>query len=169
MPAHRKFELTEGQCGHIVGLRDACYTYREIGDMMGISYSCARKTVLRFQKHNTYSSLPRSGRPPVISDRMRRLIIRYLRRYRFEDYRTIAGHIDGVTERHVRLVAQQEDYHRCVAHAKPYIKPEHATKRLKWAAENEQRDWDSVMWTDETILETGKQIGWQRVTRKPHE
>ena len=44
-----------------------------------------------------------------------------------------------------------------------------AKKRLKWADENENRDWDEVLWSDEALFETGERLGRKLVLRRAGE
>jgi transposase len=169
MPAPRGPELSEADRGRIIGLHEAGCSYRKIGALMGIDHSTARKTVLRYKNFHTYSSLPRSGRPRKLTDQVQCHIIRALHRYRRSEYRTIAAYLGTVTERQVRKVAEDAGYRRYVACPKPHIKPDQATQQLEWAQQNLGRDWDSVVWTDESSIKTGEVVGRQRVTRLPGE
>src|SRR5438309_916213 len=42
-------------------------------------------------------------------------------------------------------------------------------KRIKWAKDNKECDWDSTMWTNECSISTTKPPGWLMVTWKPGE
>ncbi|KAF8593761.1 hypothetical protein BDV93DRAFT_393360, partial [Ceratobasidium sp. AG-I] len=72
-------ELSEATRGAIIALRGEGYSYRDIADKQDVSFGGVRNTILRAQKYHTTSSLPRSGRPRVISDRMCRRILLELR------------------------------------------------------------------------------------------
>ncbi|EUC54790.1 transposable element tc3 transposase, putative [Rhizoctonia solani AG-3 Rhs1AP] len=85
------------------------------------------------------------------------------------DFRTISERVYNVTARQVESVAHKHGYHRCVARRKPFISEATIPKRIAWAEENERRDWQGVMWTDESKLETGQRPGQKRVTRRPGE
>ena len=94
----------------------------------------------RDKNHHTRKSLPRSGRPPAISDRTRRTVLRDLRTHRFQPYKQIAAGIHGVNERQVRDIAHAAGYHRRVARRKPFLSARAVKKRLEWAKENEDRE-----------------------------
>jgi hypothetical protein len=42
-------------------------------------------------------------------------------------------------------------------------------KRITWAKENQSRNWDTIIWTDESTIELGERPGRQHVTRLPGE
>ncbi|CCO35264.1 hypothetical protein BN14_09380 [Rhizoctonia solani AG-1 IB] len=156
----RKYsELTKTQRGMILGLRKAGKTYSAIAEEMkgicDISPSTAYRTCQRFKKHGTTKSLSGRGQRPVLSERMKRLIIRHVRVDRYSPYSVIANKLGGVSAAQIRAVASAAGYHRRVAVRKPFISKPTRQKRIKWAEENKERDWDEAMWTDEMQMETG--------------
>jgi hypothetical protein len=61
------------------------------------------------------------------------------------------------------------DFNSRIAAKKPFLKPEHIEKRLKWAKEYREWksiDWKSVIWTDEASVEIGKSSRQIRVWRR---
>jgi transposase len=164
-----KKELSEATRGRILALRDEGHSYRRIAKKICVSTTAVYTTVNRARKYGTTTSLPRSGRPRKISTRTRHIIIRMLRIFRFEPYKSIAKRIGTVTERQVRQVAASESYHRRVALRKPFLNRRMAIKRLEWARVNRFRNWEGTMWTDEVICKTGELSSRPRVTRKPGE
>lgn len=169
MACGHKKELSEGLRGYILALWDEGYTYRQIASRVGVSTTAAYTTVSRAKKYRTLSSLPRCGRPPKFSGRLRRLILRTLRAHRFEPYSYIAKRVGTVTARQVRWVAYKAHYCRCVPRKKPYIDRQTAIKRLEWARVNRFRNWNSIAWCDEVKIETGGRPSRLMVTRQPGE
>ena len=49
--------------------------------------------------------------------------------------------------------------HKCVSRKKPFLKPDHVVKRLRWADDNSDRAWRTVIFTDEASVEMGKKGG----------
>jgi hypothetical protein len=47
-----------------------------------------------------------------------------------------------------------------VARSKPFLKPEHIIKRLRWADDNSERDWKGVIFTDEASVRWGRREGY---------
>ena len=170
MPRRGVPELTPSKRGRILALREEGYTYREIAEKVGgVSASCCYKTVKRDENHHTRETLPRPGRPPAITPRQQRHVVRSLCQNRFEPYKKISEHVGTVTARQVRDIAHKAGYRRCVARRKPFLTKQAVFKRVAWAKENKGRDWRTVIWTDEAHIETGERPGHRRVTRKPGE
>lgn len=162
-------EFTPSKRGRIIQLKELGWTYDEIHDELGVSKSGAWKTVQRDKKHNTRKSLPRSGRPAVISRRTRRLILREITKDRFTPWTKIAEHLGTVTARQVEKVAHENGYHRRIARRKPFLTAATVKKRLEWVRKNMGTDWNKVVWTDEVKIELGEMPGHRRVTRRPGE
>ena len=162
-------ELSPSKRAAIVALHDQGLSYQAIANKYGIAKSTAHYTYQRYQEHGTYKSLPRSGRPPIVTDRTRRHVLRDIKNNRTAPYADIAKSIEGVTARQVRDIATAAGYHRRVARRKPYLTPAQIEKRMAWAEANRERDWGKVIFTDETRLEIGERPGRRYVTRKPGE
>ena len=170
MPHKGVHEFTPSKRGRILALKDEGYTYRAIADQVGgCTASAAHKTVKRDENYHTRKSLPRSGRPPAITDRTRRVALRELRNNRFANFGIIADHIGSLTKRQVKDIAHAAGYNRRVARRKPFLSKAAVTKRKQWALDNKEKDWKYVIWTDETKIETGERPGRKRVTRRPGE
>jgi transposase len=156
--------------GQIIALYGQGLTYTQIAKQLGFSVSGVWKFVQHYKKHRSYKSLPRSGRPVAISPRTERLIIRTLRKHRFDSYKTVAELVgEGVTWTQVRSVAYRNGYYRRSARRKPYMGKPTASKRLVWAGDNTKRDWSGTMWSDESTIETGAHPGRKKVTRRKGE
>lgn len=163
-------ELTPSKRGRILALRDEGYSYRQIATRVGkVSPSACWNTVERENKHHTRNTLPRSGRPFAVTPRDRRIVLRTIRAHRFEPFTSIAERIGTVTTSQVKHIAHEDGYHRRIARRKPHISPLQAKKHLRWADENEDRDWDEVLWSDESTFETGERPGRKVVTRRAGE
>lgn len=62
--------------------------------------------------------------------------------------------------------------HSCHACEKPYLKPNHIERRLKWADDYigyGKEDWHRVIWTDESSVELGKMSSASLVWRRTNE
>jgi transposase len=162
-------EYTPSKRGRILQLHDLNYSYGQIADITGASKTAAYETVKRDENYHTCNSLPRSGRPPAVNERERRHVIQDIRKHRFDPYKAVAERVGGVSERQVRRIANDAGYHRRIAVRKPFLTAAAVKKRIKWAEENESRNWSTIIWTDESTIELGKRPGHQRVTRLPGE
>ena len=56
-------DLSEGVRGQIIALINEGYSQGQVAAKVGVSEGGVQRTVERFRKTQSYSSLPRSGRP----------------------------------------------------------------------------------------------------------
>ena len=171
MPRKRTVKFTPSKRGRVLALRDEKYIYQDIAQKVGdCTASAAWKMVQRELKHHTRHSLPRSGRPPAINDQTQHRIIKALHGKRFMPCSDIANMFKSVTESQVRKTAHAAGYYRRIARHKPFLSHQTVVKRLRWARENDGRDWNGgICWTDETSIERGERPSHARVTRLPGE
>lgn len=162
-------EFTPSKRGRVLQLHELNYSYHEIEKITGVSKTTAQETVKRDENCHTHESRPCSGRPKAVNHRERCHILRQVRQHRFEPYKAIAERVGSVTEHQVRTVANEAGYHRRVAVRKPFLTAAAVKKRTIWATENQSRNWDTVIWTDESTIELGERPGRQHVTRLPGE
>ena len=118
---------------------------------------------------------PRTGRPPGISPRDLRALVRAIisgSDGRRAPYTVIAKELGIVaSESTLRKYLRQAGIRRCIACKKPLVSKANRVKRLKWAREHlhwELEDWLRIIFTDETTYETG-QRGKVWVSRRPGE
>ncbi|KAF5367408.1 hypothetical protein D9758_003630 [Tetrapyrgos nigripes] len=62
-----------------------------------------------------------------------------------------------------------ENYHRSVARTVPFLKPDQRRKRLAWARNHHNQDWEKVIWSDECYVYIGDTKWWVWVTHRPDE
>jgi hypothetical protein len=87
-----------------------------------------------------------------------------------ENFQTVAQSLGGgLSEYRVRRIANEAGFRRCVKEEKPGLTKDQELRRLEWAYDNEGRDWEAIIWSDETTVELGKQPKKERVTRRPDE
>jgi transposase len=138
-----KQELTPWQ-------RSEIQTYRNIGltnECISRLAFCTPSTVATTLNLNTLrtdgKSRPRSGRPPALSRRDRRLILRIIRRNPKLTYATLkveAG-VD-VSKSTLYRMLKDEGITNWLAKKRPLITPEVAAKRLRWAKLRQNWSWD---------------------------
>ena len=119
MTPRGKTELSLEKRGAIIALYNETRSPTKVSQKLGVAKSTVLYTVRRQENHNTAKSLPRSGRPPALNDYTRREILRDIQKDRLTNYQGIADHIEGVTGRQVRDIAEKAGYHRRIARDKP--------------------------------------------------
>lgn len=160
MPCNSCRELTQSERGSILALHAVGYTYRQIAsEFNGISLDTVHTTIKHDQEHHTTKSLPRSGRPSVISPHSKRAVIRALRANRFSPYKAVVDEIGTVTACQVMEITHRNDYNQCIAVRKPFLNAGAFAKWITWAEDNEETNWMDATWTDEAKMETGEHPG----------
>ena len=119
---------------------------REIKEITGMPTPTIRR-VLRSQE-SRHDSNPRSGRPPKLSARDIRRLVRAVTSSqdgRQASYLNLAKELGIVaSEKTIRIALRKAGFRRCVACPKPLVSWINRRKRLKWAREHlhwEMEDW----------------------------
>ena len=87
MPKTSRKELTEAQIGAVLALFHAGLSQRKIHSQLGIPRSTIQYTINRFknQEEGPYLTNSRPGRPPILNEREKRHLIRYVNSNPFEN------------------------------------------------------------------------------------
>ena len=165
--------LTLEQKVRIVDLYELGKTMKEISEIMGIATSTVGYTVKHFKDHGTVNRTKGSGSPRS-----------------FDEYADMVLKIAVVSDREVTLEELQSrlpieastatishelhnlEYSKRMAVKKPFINEKHRKDRLRFAREHKDwtlDQWRKVIWTDESSIEIGKDVGARKAWRKPHE
>ena len=137
--------------------------------------STVSKILSRFKNSGTLSSIPRPGRPPKVSPRDKRRLIRTCIRNRFLsatqilDKATMSG---VVSPSHANHLFRMKGLSARWPRKKPYLCLRHRRARLAWAQAH--KDWNLEQWRncifdDESTFETGRPDGAILVRRRPGE
>ena len=134
----KKRELLVGERWKIVNFHREKHSIRKISELTGIAKSTVSDTIARFKKNNSCSSLPRSGRPPVISASDNR----YLKLCALRDRRQSLDILTENLNKHrkfpvcqtvVRNALLSWSLYGRVAARKPLLSPRNVKKRLAYA------------------------------------
>ncbi|KAH0602699.1 uncharacterized protein H6S33_008349 [Morchella sextelata] len=132
--------------------------------------SFIQRTVLR---DGNEDNLPRSGRPPLLSRRQKKELVKAAknnRRMTKNEFRD--KYAPGISLATVDRVLRQANIKKWLAKHRPLLKPEHVKKWLDWAMQ--RKDWGieefmSVIWSDECAVERSKDPRQIWVFREPDE
>ncbi|PWN49901.1 hypothetical protein IE53DRAFT_396666 [Violaceomyces palustris] len=132
-----------------------------------------KKTVANTQSNfNTRGHCYRTfspGRPTQTTERNNRHILRTIFQHPSDSWKQILGRLEGVSRYRLRKVANEAGIRRCVAIRKPVLTTKHTGKHLEWAKTNKGRNWNMVLFTDESGLEVGSTDRQVRVSRRSGE
>jgi transposase len=159
MPSTRCF--TPFEKGQIYGLhKHAHWPLQRIATALDTTKGAVSKIIHRVESEPQTPT--RKGRPPVITTRKRQRLVNRLstdaqsRRLKLEHL----AQLEGLNHHHktIAKALDKEGYHRRIARRKPWLSQTHKEARLKWAQDHvnwSDRQWQSVLWTDEASFRCG--------------
>lgn len=156
----------------LIGALSVGATPYRIQKQYRVPESSVRYINSRFILHPN-GAAPRTGRPPKLSERDRRKVVRIARRNPTITYRQLAKDA-GVSLSHDTLyrLLKEEGITNWVCKRRPLLTPEVAGKRYAWALEHQNwtyEDWLKVIWSDECSVERGSGKRRQWAFRTPQE
>ncbi|KAG1461961.1 hypothetical protein G6F56_005615 [Rhizopus delemar] len=165
--------LTLEQKVRIVDLYELGKTVKEIFEIMGIATSTVRYIVKHFKDHGTVNQTKSSGRPRSFDEQADRV----LKRAVVSDREVTLEELQSSLPTEVSTATISRELHNLcyskrTAARKPFIKEKHRKDRFRFAREHKDwtlDQWRKVIWTDESSIEIGKDVGARKVWRKSHE
>jgi transposase len=159
-------ELSEGLRGEIIGMCKVKTSFAEIGRILQVNESTARKIWNRYQETGSYVSAPRSGRPPKLTDLELRHIVRHVRHDR-DTRRQPLAEITEVLNINISTKTIQRRFEEIglghyIERKKPYLSNKQKTTRLEFAQKHIHwgiEEWRRVIWTDEMQIQTDANEG----------
>lgn len=169
----RNHELSPFQRGFLVGQAAQGRSYYGIAKAANLHKNTVRNVIQNTSLQQNGESRARSGRPPIVTDRDRRHIIRIARvnpRATYQELKEKTGH--NFSKSTAYRILKEYGLTNWLAKQRPLLTPEVAAIRLAWCLKRRAWDWDEwskVIWSDECSVErgTGKERAW--VFRFPHE
>jgi transposase len=157
----------------IVGALLAGERVSDVAKQYGLQWQTCKAILTRYLQRGTTHNAPRSGRPPKLSDRDKRRLLRLMKKHRRATFTELAKIFSPkVSSRTIRRVLHDHGYSRHTAHHVPYIRPETKTKRLWYSrqlAHLKPEEYDFIIFTDETYIFIGESPGKVYITRSPDE
>ena len=173
---HRGRETSLEKRKIILNLHNQNKSYSEIAKIMKKSKFTVQSVIKRYKDKENVASTCRSGRPPKLSARYRRNIVRLMKENpkltsseifaQFKEYDNIE--IDPST---IRKFLKGMSYASRVARRKPFISKSNQKRRKEFAYDYQNKDlnfWDHVLWSDGSKFNLFKCDGRVRVWRKPN-
>lgn len=174
MPKSR--ELTVFERGMIVGLHKGKHSATDIQKILGIPRATCIDVINKFENEGLTEPLPRSGRPPLLTEREGRTLVRVTKDNRKESLEEIVEEFNSlgltqVSTSTARRVLHKNDFVGRIGKRKPFVSETNRVKRLKWCRERRgwDKQWDTIIWSDESRFLLFENDGQQWVWRRPHE
>jgi len=141
--------------GRVIAYRDSGLTYRGIEEKTAVKQTTSRRLWAEWLElgKSTYT-LP-SGRPFMHEPERRRGILATIETNRLTTFESLASQ-EGCSRSTIRKIAAEDGVQRHIMRHAPPITDCTRVKRLHWVEDNMQRDWRTVLWTDEVPLTIGK-------------
>jgi transposase len=179
--ARKKPHLTPSQRTVIIAKHEASASLAELASEFGRSKSTIHDTIKRFSLHQTTSDLPRSGRPPRLSSRTKKIIYRKARAASKIEYVELAKegvvvNANGTTSKppsrrtlYRVLKGKGLTNYRCKK--RPKLNARHAAKRLQFARQYRQFAWGrrTLKFSDECSIQKGAGANQEWCFRFPWE
>ena len=138
----RNKELSPFQRGILVGQAAQGHSYGRIAKATKLHRNTVRMAVINASLQQNGVSRPRSGRPPLITERDKRHIIRIARvnpRATYPELKEKTGH--NFCRSTIYRILQEYGLTNWLAKERPLLTEEVAAKRLTWCRERRNWDW----------------------------
>ena len=156
-------ELIESEIASILALYRAGISHRRISSQLAIPRSTVLYNIHRFknQPRGPYLTKPRPGRPPILNEREKRHLIRYVNNNPFKNLKSFSipsksGHL--LHRNTTRQYLKANEIYAFKPVRKPYLSEKHKKARLSWARRHRnwsEMDWACVDYGDEATFEIG--------------
>lgn len=169
--------FTQHQRAQIQVLHQEGYSCRQIARRLRCSYSGIAYCLQRQRRVQGFGEAGRSGRPKVSTPREDRSLIRISMADRRKGAATLKQDWQQSTgvacsTRTVRRRLLSNGLKSCIARRKPLVTPVQQQRRRQWAQTHRnwtQRQWNKVLWSDESSFKIFSAPAAQRVRRRTGE
>jgi len=150
-------ELTEFERDEIVGLSKINLSVRKIAEVLLIAKSTVQDVINKYRRRGLITAAPRSGRPPILTPRNTRTLIKMVKKDRQTSLEELTEDFNktlqiSVCSKTVKRKLHEEGYYGRVGKKKPLVSEINRKKRLFWCYErrNWVEEWEKVIFSDES-------------------
>ncbi len=181
MTTQRK-ELSEFQCGEIIGTwkcREFCekLSERKISEILGYPKSTVHEVIAAYRDHGIEKPSPRSGRPPILTERDGRHLMQILNKNCKTNLNELYENFVSSTSVNVSKFTLRRYLHKLKVYGrigakKPFVNAANRMKRLSWAKKRKNwiDEWEKIIWSDESRFVVfggdGKRYVWRTIYEK---
>jgi transposase len=169
-------ELTEFERGEIIGLWKGGHSERNIGEILDRPKTTIHDIITNYKNSQQITAAPRPGRPPKLTERNIRQLVRIVKEDRQQSLDEITKKFNeslsiSVCPSTIKHVLHYEGYFGRAGKRKPLVSEANRKKRLEWCRErrNWDTEWNSVIWSDESRFLLFQNDAHHWVWRRPHE
>ena len=165
--------LPESKKLEIVELRAQKMTISEISKKIRRNFGTVRSFLQRYKKRKSIQNRKPTGRPPKITEKTKRQIVRHVKNNRRDTIQQIRNDLRlvDVSREAVNKIVLQSGLKSCKPSKKPLLSKKQRNDRLKWArkyAEKDEEFFEKWIFSDETSFVIGSSTG-QKVRRQSNE
>lgn len=173
----KRKELDDETRGQIIGLSKANMSERKINKILGIPKSTIHDTLVRFEKTNTTSCVPRPGRSLLIDKKKEVILKKIIKKKPRITLAEIQQNFQNktsiqVSQKTIRNSLHNLGFSSCIPARKPLLNDLQKENRLNWCLERQSwsiRKWQNIIWSDESRFAVFNNDGPTRVWRLPRE
>jgi len=172
----KRKELSVFERGMIIGLHKGKHGASDISKILNIPRTTCQHVITKFCEEGLTDVTSRSGRPPLLTERSERTLIRQVKENRKVSIEEITENFNQLSLTQIststsRCILHKHDYFGWIGKRKPFVSEVNRQKRLKWCQERKfwNEEWDNIIWSDESRFLLFENDGQQWVWRKPQE
>jgi transposase len=172
----KRSQLSDFERGEIIGLWKGGHSERNIESILQHPKSTIHDIITSYKNKNQITAIPQPGRPPKLTERDVRHLIKIVKEDRQQSLNEITEKfkdlsINPVCQNTVRSVLHSEGFFGRAGKRKPLVSEVNRKKRLEWCRErrNWDSEWDSIIWSDESHFLLFQNDAHHWVWRRPHE
>jgi len=149
----------------------------KIAKKLNLSWSSVKTVITHYEKTQSYAPCRKSGRPRKTTIRNDRKIVNLALENRRVTLKNLGklvreDHKIELCDKSIRKRLHEANLYGRAARKKPLLVKRHRDARLQWCRDKRswtQRDWEKVLWSDESKFCLVGSVGCQRVWRRPGE
>lgn len=165
---HTRTQMTDFEKGRVLAYAKTLNAAK-IAKELGRDPSTIRRFLAKYKKTGKSENLPRSGRPRVLGDQDKSLLIHEVTEKRHAPLREIVNNLGFTCSLStIKNALYDSGLYSHVAAKKPYTSEKHACARVEWCKKHKDLsiyEWRKVIFSDEACVEIGKQSRQLRVWR----
>lgn len=169
-------ELSEFECGRVIGMWEAGLSEREIEKKTEHKKTTVHDTIARYRDEGRVKSLSRTGRPVIASVRDKRSLVKIVKKNRAHSLLDVTDKFNemsnlSVSSSTVHRYLHELGYYGRVGVRKPLISEKNRRDRLAWCHLRKKwvDEWNLIIWSDESRFEIFQSDSHHYVWRKPQE
>lgn len=174
MPKTR--ELSEFERGEIIGLWKGGHVERDIVNILDHPKSTIHNIIDKYKTEHQISNAPRSGRPPKLTERNVRYLVKTVKKDRQQSLDEITEKFNqisivSVSSSTIKRTLHNEGFYGRAGKRKPLVSEVNRKKRLEWCRTRKdwESEWDTIIWSDESRFLLFQNDAHHWVWRRPHE